>query len=109
MQSLITKTSILSDHESAVMLIYKILSKICEGDFMAPASRLKPLQGSSLLFTTKLAEIRGTHFINLGATQWLNGKTAFKIHTEFTRFLEKRGVCISVCQYGSSNIIVAFS
>ena len=40
----------------------------------------KPLQGGSLLFTTKIPEIPGTHLINLGrmknwvdleATQWL--------------------------------------
>ena len=30
------------------------------------ASRLKPLRGGSLLFTTKFPEIPGTHFINLG-------------------------------------------
>ena len=30
------------------------------------ASRLQPLQGGSLLFTTKLQEIPGTHFIDLG-------------------------------------------
>ena len=29
------------------------------------ASRLEPLQGSSLLFTTKFPEIPGTHFIDL--------------------------------------------
>ena len=43
------------------------------------ASRLGPLWGGSLLFTTKLPEILGTHFIDLGmmkgwvdlrATQW---------------------------------------
>ena len=43
------------------------------------ASRLEPLQGGSLLFTTKFPEIPGTHFIDLGrikgcvdpgATQW---------------------------------------
>ena len=43
------------------------------------ASRLGPLQGSSILFTAKFPEIPGTHFINLGrmegrinhgATQW---------------------------------------
>ena len=55
-------------------------------NFMAPfygwgstASRLEPLRGGSLLFTTKFPEIPGTHFIdlgrmkgwvNLGATQW---------------------------------------
>ena len=42
-------------------------------NFMAPfyrwgstASRLEPLQGGSLLFTTKFPEIPGTHFIDLG-------------------------------------------
>ena len=42
-------------------------------NFMAPfygwgstVSRLEPLQGGSLLFTTKFPEIHGTHFINLG-------------------------------------------
>ena len=30
------------------------------------ASRLEPLRGGSLLFTTKFPEIPGTHFINLG-------------------------------------------
>ena len=42
-------------------------------NFMAPfygwgstASRLEPLRGGSLLFTTKFPEIPGTRFINLG-------------------------------------------
>ena len=42
-------------------------------NFMAPfygwgstASRLEPLRGSSLLFTTKFPEIPGTHIIDLG-------------------------------------------
>ena len=43
------------------------------------ASRLEPLRGSSLLFTTKFPEIPGTHIVDLGrmkgsvdlgATQW---------------------------------------
>ena len=43
------------------------------------ASRLEPLRGGSLLFTTKFPEIPGTQFIDLGrmncrvdlgATQW---------------------------------------
>ena len=41
--------------------------------FMAPfygwgstASRLEPLRGGSLLFTTKFPETPGTHFIDLG-------------------------------------------
>ena len=29
-------------------------------------SRLEPLQGASLLFTTKLLELAGSHFIDLG-------------------------------------------
>ena len=44
-----------------------------EKNFMAPfygwgstASRLEPLRGGSLLFTTKFPEIPGTHFIDLG-------------------------------------------
>ena len=45
-------------------------------NFMAPfygwgstASRLEPLQGGSLLFTTKFPDIPGTHFIDLGRTK----------------------------------------
>ena len=30
------------------------------------ASRLEPLRGGSLLFTTKFPEIHGTHFTDLG-------------------------------------------
>ena len=30
------------------------------------ASRLEPLQGGSLLFTTKSPDIPGTHFTNIG-------------------------------------------
>ena len=49
-------------------------------NFMAPfyvwgstASRLQPLQGGSLLSTTKLQEIPGTHFIDLGKMKgWVN-------------------------------------
>ena len=46
-------------------------------NFMAPfygwgstASRLQPLRGGSLIFTTKFPEIPGTHFIDLG---WMKG------------------------------------
>ena len=36
-------------------------------------SRLEPLRGSSLLFTTTFLEISGTHFINLGRMKgWVN-------------------------------------
>ena len=31
------------------------------------ASKLQPLRGGSLLFTTKFPEISGTHFIDLGS------------------------------------------
>ena len=34
------------------------------------ASKLEPLQGGSLLFTTEYSEIPGICFMNLGATQW---------------------------------------
>ena len=33
--------------------------------WVSTASRLKPLQGGSLLFTTKFAEVPGTHFSNM--------------------------------------------
>ena len=36
------------------------------------ASRLEPLRGSSLLFTTKFPEIPGTHFIDLGKDERLS-------------------------------------
>ena len=46
--------------------------KTLKKNFMAPfygwgsaASRLEPLRGGSLLFTTKFPEIPGTHFIDL--------------------------------------------
>ena len=35
------------------------------------ASRLEPLRGGSLLFTTKFPEIPGTHFIDLGRIKGL--------------------------------------
>ena len=34
--------------------------------WVSTASRLEPLPGDSLLFTTKSSEIPGTHFIDLG-------------------------------------------
>ena len=53
-------------------LLYLNLS-ISKKNFMAPlygwgltASRLEPLRGGSLLFTTKFPEIPDTHFIDLG-------------------------------------------
>ena len=49
------------------------VKKLKKTNFMAPfygwgstASRLEPLQGGSLLFTTKFPEIPNTHFIELG-------------------------------------------
>ena len=48
-----------------------------KNNFMAPfygrgstASRLEPLRGGSLFFTTKFPEISDTHFTDLGTTQW---------------------------------------
>ena len=48
-------------------------NKLFKKKFMAPfygwgstASRLDPLRGGSLLFTTKFPEVPGTHFIDLG-------------------------------------------
>ena len=34
--------------------------------WVSTASRLEPLRGGSLLFTTKFPEVPGTHFIDLG-------------------------------------------
>ena len=64
---------------------YKLFNN-AKKNFIAPfngwgstASRLEPLRGGSLLFTTKFPEIPATHFIDLGrmkcwvdlgATQW---------------------------------------
>ena len=49
-----------------------VLKIVIKKNFMAPfcgwgstASRLEPLRGGSLLFTTKFPEISGTHFIDL--------------------------------------------
>ena len=49
------------------------VSAFLKKNFMAPfygwgstASRLVPLRGGSLFFTTKFPDIPGTHFINLG-------------------------------------------
>ena len=57
---------------SLVDIIYGVY-KTFKKNFMAPfygwgltASRLEPLRGGSLLFTTKFLEIPGTHFIGLG-------------------------------------------
>ena len=50
-------------------LLLSVLSMVPKKNFMAPfygwgstASRLKPLRGGSLLFTTKFPEIPGTHY-----------------------------------------------
>ena len=40
------------------------MAPFCE--WGSTASRLEPLRGGSLLFTTKFPEILGTHFIDLG-------------------------------------------
>ena len=61
------------------MLSKKLAGNICfiifkkKKNFMAPfygcgstVSRLEPLRGGSLLFTTKFTEIPGAHFTDLG-------------------------------------------
>ena len=68
------------------VIFWCLLKPLKRHNFMVPfygwgstASRLEPLRGGSLLFTTKFPEIPGTHFIDLermngwvdlGATQW---------------------------------------
>ena len=54
-------------------IVYLAVHQIKKTNFMAPfygwgstASRLEPLRGGSLVFTTKFPEIPGTHFIDLG-------------------------------------------
>ena len=72
-----------SQLQSCVCSFFFFLKK---KNFMGPfyrrgstVSRLQPLRGGSLLFTTKFSDIPGTHFtdlgrikswVNLGATQW---------------------------------------
>ena len=65
-----------------ILKIFMYLKKNCMAPFYgwgSTASRLEPLRGGSLLFTTKFPEISGTHFtdlgrmkgwVDLGATQW---------------------------------------
>ena len=60
-----------NDQQNTSSSSYKVRSK--NFNFMAPfygwgstASRLEPLRGGSLLFTTKFPEVPGTHFIDLG-------------------------------------------
>ena len=50
------------------------------------ASRLEPLRGGSLLFTTKFPEIPGTHFIDLGRMQGFN----IAVPSLHFRILEKK-------------------
>ena len=63
-----------------ITLRKKFLPFILKNNFMAPfcgwgstASRLEPLRGDSLLFTTKSPEIPGTHLIDLGTMKgWVD-------------------------------------
>ena len=61
------------------------------------ASRLEPLQGGSLLFTTKFPEIPGTHFTDLGRMKgWVDlGATQFKFFLK-SRVLLTYSI-VSVC------------
>ena len=93
-----------------MFLVYKLetfknckeAKHIIKKNFMAPfygwgstASRLAPLQGGSLLFTTKSPEILGTYFINLGriwAVVLNTGPMDWESSTLTTRpLLHKRG------------------
>ena len=72
--------SLLDTRDNLIMLCHSYASiprkTACDytfKNFMAPfygwgstASRLVPLRGGSLLFTTKFPDIPGTHFIDLG-------------------------------------------
>ena len=50
--------------DQVVMLLKNIMASFYGWD--STASRLEPLRGGSLLFTTKFPEIPGTHFVDLG-------------------------------------------
>ena len=60
--------------QTRIMTMYSWYVKKKLKNFMAPffygwgstASRLEPLRGGSLLFTTKFPEVPGTHSIDLG-------------------------------------------
>ena len=46
------------------------------------ASRIEPLRGGILLFTTKFPEIPGTHFIDLGRMkEWKSGVTQGRFYS----------------------------
>ena len=62
-----------------------VLLKILK-NFMAPfygwgstASRLEPLRGGSLLFTTKFPEMSGTHFTDFGRMKGWHGISLFDV------------------------------
>ena len=50
------------------------------------ASRLEPLQGGSLRFTTKFPEIPGTHFIDLGRMKNISNLFIYLFHIRDLRF-----------------------
>ena len=66
-------TSTSASPSECITLITEADNWVLKKNFMAPfygwgstASRLVPLRGGSLLFTTKFLEILGTRFIDLG-------------------------------------------
>ena len=70
-KTLILQTSLIFHPQEKRLLRISLYFK--KTNFMAPfygwgstVSRLEPLPGGSLLFTTKFPEIPGAHFINLG-------------------------------------------
>ena len=52
--------------ETVYLLVYKKNLMVPFYGWGSAVSRLKPLRGGILLFTTKLPEILGTHFIDFG-------------------------------------------
>ena len=70
---LFNKTNVNNKFSTVATRVIHKVKKTFKKNFMAPfygwgstASRLEPLRGGSLLFTTKFPEIPGTHFIDLG-------------------------------------------
>ena len=70
--SLLLKTKIKTMFQ-VLTVFFEMVINFSTSNFMAPfygwgstASRLQPLRGGSLLFTTQFPEIPGTHFIDLG-------------------------------------------
>ena len=55
------------------------------------ASRLEPLRGGSLLFTSKFPEIPGTHFIDLGRMMLGNISDHVQANSNFKKYIRASG------------------